>query len=139
MVLSLPRCCSCCYCNIPEYIPLGLQVNLPQKMSPEGHEKISYKLDNESQHWLRNKSTLLELILLSDLKAFNPRLSRNDLILGLKYCPVNTERRKGQGQTANIFQISRKHLPHTTNNFHVLPASNAQIWPIHMQRNPCSA
>lgn len=109
-------------------------------MSPEGHEKkTSYKLDNESQHWLHNKSTLLELILFRDLKAFNPRLSRNDLILGLKYCPVNTERCKGQGQAANIFQISRKHLTHTTNNFHVLPASNAQIWPIHMQRNPCSA
>lgn len=59
--------------------------------------------DKDCQHWLHYQSTLLVLILDSDLKAFNPRLSRNDLILGLKHCPVNTERRKGQAQVANIF------------------------------------
>lgn len=104
------------------------------------HLKVMKKqqvTDNDSQHWLHYQSTLLVLILVSDLKAFNPRLSRNDLILGLRHCPVNSERRNF---TIRVRLIrSRKHLTHTTNNFHVLPASNAQIWPKHKQRNPCGA
>jgi len=62
--------------------------------------------DNASQHWLHDHSTLLVLILVSDLKAFNPRLSRNYLILGLKLCPVNNERRKGQGKVADLQKTS---------------------------------
>ncbi len=38
MVLSLLRCCWCCYCNIPEYILPGLLADPLQKTSPEGHE-----------------------------------------------------------------------------------------------------
>jgi len=95
--------------------------------------------DNASQHWLHDHSTLLVLILVSDLKAFNPRLSRNYLILGLKLCPVNNERRKGQGKVADLQKTSYTQTRVTTNNSHVLPALNAQIWPKHKQRNPCDA